>query len=327
MASIAPPQGSNQQAARKPWLSKQMRADLRGYLFVSPWLASLLIFTAYPMLASFYFSFTKYTVLNPPRWIGLDNFVNMFTRDPLYWLSVGNTFYYTLFAVPLGLVVSLGLAILLNQKAHGIGIYRTIYYLPSLMPVVAGTLLWLVLLDPRLGMVNQALDAIGLPKVGWLKSAQWSKPGLILMSLWSGSGTAMLIFLAGLKDVPKTLLEAALIDGATNWQRFRYVTIPLLTPTIFFNLVIGIITSFQIFGPVFVASSVTTSGGSSGNTVGPLNSLLVYMVLLYRNAFKFFDMGYASAMALVLFVVLVALTLLLVRSSNVWVHYEGGQRN
>jgi multiple sugar transport system permease protein len=300
-------------------MSRQLRNDLRAYLFVSPWILSLLVFTAYPMLASFYFSFTKYTVLNPPRWIGLDNFTNMFTRDPLYWVSVSNTLYYTLISVPLGLVVSLGLAVLLNQQARGIGIYRTIYYLPSLVPVVAGTLLWLVLLDPRLGLVNQALDAVGLPKLGWLKSAQWSKPGLILMSLWASSGSAMIIFLAGLKDVPQSLLEAAMIDGANGWQRFRFVTLPLLTPTIFFNLVMSIIASFQVFGPAFVA-------GGQGNTVGPLNSLLMYMLLLYRNAFRFFDMGYASAMALVLFVVLVALTLLLVRSSNTWVHYEGGQR-
>lgn len=317
MATIAP--SAPQSTARKQRLSKQLRADLRAYLFVSPWIVSLLVFTAYPMLASFYFSLTKYTVLNPPRWIGLDNFVNMFTRDPLYWVSVRNTLYYTVIAVPLGLAVSLGLALLLNQRARGIGVYRTIYYLPSLVPVVAGTLLWLVLLDPRLGLVNQALQTIGLPKLGWLKSAQWAKPGLIIMSLWTGSGSAMLIFLAGLKDVPQSLLEAAVIDGANSWERFRNVTLPLITPTIFFNLIMGIIGSFQVFGPALVS-------GGQGNAVGPLNALLMYMLLLYRNAFKYFDMGYASAMALVLFVVLVALTFVLVSSSRRWVHYEGALR-
>jgi len=316
MATIAP---SSQQSARKPRISKQLRNDLRAYLFVAPWIISLLVFTAYPMLASFYFSFTRYTVLNPPQWVGTANFTRMFTGDNLYWVAVWNTVYYTLISVPLSLGVALGMALLLNQRARGIGFYRTAYYLPSLMPAVAGTLLWLVLLDPRLGLINQLLGGLGLPKVGWLKSADWAKPGLILMSLWAGSGPAMLIFLAGLKDVPQSLLEAALIDGASGWQRFRNVTLPLITPTIFFNLIIGFIASFQVFGPALVA-------GGSGNTVGPLNSLLMYMLLLYRNAFKFFDMGYASAMAVAMFVVLVALTLALVRTSNSWVHYEGAQR-
>jgi multiple sugar transport system permease protein len=316
MATIAPP---SQRPERKPRLSRQLRNDLRAYLFVAPWILSLLVFTAYPTLASFYFSFTKYTILNPPRWVGFDNFTTMFAHDPLYWVSVGNTVYYTLVSVPLGLAVALALALLLNQRARGIGFYRTAYYLPSLVPGVAGTLLWLVLLDPRLGLVNQMLSALGVPKVGWLKSADWAKPGLILMSLWASSGSAMLIFLAGLKDVPQSLIEAALIDGANAWQRFRNVTLPLITPTIFFNLLIGIIGSFQVFGPALVA-------GGTGNTVGPLNSLLMYMLLLYRNAFRFFDMGYASAMALAMFLVLVLLSLLLVRTSNYWVHYEGGQR-
>lgn len=319
MASIAPPTGSRHAPATRRRISKQLRNDLRAYLFVAPWIISLLVFTAYPMLASFYFSFTKYTVLNPPQWVGTANFTRMFTGDNLYWVAVWNTVYYTLISVPLSLAVALGLALLLNQRARGIGFYRTVYYLPSLVPTVAGTLLWLVLLDPRLGLVNLLLSTLGLPKLGWLKSADWAKPGLILMTLWAGTGSGMLIFLAGLKDVPQSLLEAAVIDGANNWQRFRNVTLPLITPTIFFNLLIGIINSFQVFGPAFVA-------GGTGNAVGPLNSLLMYMLLLYRNAFRFFDMGYASAMALVMFVVLVLFSLLLVRTSNYWVHYEGAQR-
>ncbi|HMO58689.1 MAG TPA: sugar ABC transporter permease [Roseiflexaceae bacterium] len=320
MESATPTSEQKQAGVRRPMISKQLRKDLRAYLFLSPWIFSLLVFTAYPMLASFYFSMTKYTVLNPPRWIGLDNFVTMFTSDPLYWRAVGNTTYYTLISVPLGMLVALVLAILLNQRASGIGVYRTIYYLPSLMPVVASTLLWMVLLDPRLGLVNIGLQAIGLPRVGWLNSADWSKPGLILMSLWTGTGTAMLIFLAGLKDVPRSLTEAAMIDGANGWQRFRHVTLPLLTPTIFFNLIMGIIASFQVFGPAYVA------GDGGARQAGPLNSLLMYMLLIYRNAFRFFEMGYASALALVMFIVLVLLTLVVVRSSDYWVHYEVGRR-
>jgi multiple sugar transport system permease protein len=319
MSSIAP-SAEPKPAVRPPLLSKQLRNDLRAYAFLSPWIFSLLVFTAYPTLASFYFAMTKYDVLNPPRFIGLENFITMFTRDPLYWVAVWNTFFYTILAVPLSLLVALILALLLNQRATGIGIYRTIFYLPAVVPAVAAVPLWVILLDPRSGLVNTVLGSVGLPEPGWLKSADWSKPGLILMSLWAGTGSAMLIFLAGLKDVPQQLLEAATIDGANGWQRFRHVTLPLITPTIYFNLIIGLIASFQIFGPAFFASSIGRWG------LGPLNSLLMYMLHLYRSAFRHFDMGYASAMALVLFIVLVALTLLLVRTSRYWVYYEGDQR-
>jgi len=317
---------SSVKQGRRSLLSRQLRRDLRAYLFLSPWLIGLLAFTAYPTLASFYFSLTKYNILNPPRLIGTENFVKLFTKDPLFWTTVWNTAYFTLISVPLSLAVSLGLAVLLNQRRGGIGLYRTAFYLPNLVPAVVITLVWSVMLDPRLGLVNTALRAIGVPGPGWLRSATWSKPGLILMSLWSGSGPAMLIFLAGLKDVPASLLDAAMIDGANSWQRFRHVVLPLLTPSIFFNLIIGIINSFQVFTIAFIATSGAGGGGSVAGTAGPLNSLLMYMVLLYRNAFRYFDMGYASAMALAMFVVLVLLTLVVVRSSNYWVHYEGGRR-
>jgi multiple sugar transport system permease protein len=302
---------------RRWQMKRSTRQNLLAYLFVLPWIISLLVFTAYPVLASFYFSFTKYTILNPPQWIGLDNFENMFMKDPLYWRSVWNTVYYAIFSVPLGLLIALLLALLLNTRSKGIGVYRTIYYLPGLMPAVASTLLWFVILDPRLGLLNAGLDALGLPTPGWLRSAAWAKPGLILMSVWGGAGGAMLIFLAGLKDIPQSLMEAATIDGANAWQRFRHVTIPLLTPTIFFNLLIGIIGSFQVFAVAFVA-------GSAG--AGPLNSLLMYMVHLYRNGFRYFDMGYASAMAVAMFIVLILITLLLVKSSDRWVYYEAAGR-
>jgi multiple sugar transport system permease protein len=287
---------SQKRAGTRPRISKQLRDDLRAYLFVSPWIVSLLAFTAYPVLASFYFAMTRYNVVQPPEWVGLENFGHMFFSDPLFWIAVWNTTYYALISVPLSLLVALLLAMLLNQ--------------------IASTMLWLVLLNPQNGLINAALEAVGLPRLAWLKSADWAKPGIILMSLWTGVGGAMLIFLAGLKDTPQSLLEAAEIDGANAFQRLRHVTIPLLTPTIFFNLIMGIIASFQVFGQVLV---VTTGAGAGG----PRNSLLMYMLLLYRSAFRNFEMGYASAMALVLFMVLVVLTLLVVRSSNYWVHYEG----
>jgi len=303
-------------------LSKRARDNLKGYLFVLPWIVSLLIFTAYPMVASFYFSFTDYNILNQPNWIGLNNFEVMFSKDPLFWRAVWNTTFYTLLAVPLQLIVALLLALLLNTQVPGIGLYRTIYYLPGLMPAVAAALLWYVLLDPRLGLVNAVLESIGLPRLGWMRSSDWSKPALILIALWGGSGGPMLIFLAGLKDIPKSLLEAATIDGANAWQRLWNVILPLLTPTIFFNLIIGLIASFQVFTVAFVASSASGSGQSAG----PLNSMLMYMIHLYRNAFRYFDMGYASALALIMFLVLILITLALARSSSSWVYYEAAGR-
>ena len=195
---------------------RAVRQNALAYLFVAPWIISLLIFTAYPVLASFYFSLTRYTILNPPQWIGLTNFTNMFSKDPLFWKSVWNTTYYTLFSVPLGLLVALLLALLLNTRSRGIGVYRTVFYLPGLMPAVATALLWYVILDPRMGLLNAGLEALGLPRLGWMRSATWSKPAMILIHVWGSSGAAMLIFLAGLKDIPSSLMEAATIDGAND---------------------------------------------------------------------------------------------------------------
>ena len=237
-----------------------------------------------------------------------------------------NTAYFTLLSVPLGLIVALGLAILLNTRSKGIGLYRTVYYLPGLMPTVATALIWYILLDPRWGLVNAGLGLFGIPPLGWLRSATWSKPALIMISVWSSVGVPMLIFLAGLKEIPASLVEAATIDGANRAQRFLRVILPLLTPTIFFNLIIGIINSFQVFALAFVAAGAGTSGTSDVQNVGPLNSLLVYVIHIYRNGFRYYEMGYASALAVALFVVLVGLTLLLVRTSDTWVYYEGGDR-
>ena len=300
-------------------MSRALRDNLRAYAFVLPWLVSLLLFTAYPLLASFYFAMTRYTVIKPAEWIGFDNFVVMFTKDDLFWVAVWNTFYYTIISVPLQMAVALLLATMLNQSTRGIGFYRTAFYLPSLVPAVVTTLLWMLILDPRAGLANAVLQALGLPKLGWMYSAAWAKPSLIIISLWVGVGQPMLIFLAGLKDVPQSLLEAATIDGANRWQRYWRVIIPLLTPTLFFNLIITLIASFQVFTTAFVA----TATASGATPAGPFNSMLVYMVHLYRQGFRYSAMGYASAMAVVLFIVLVLLTLLVVRSSRTWVHYEG----
>jgi multiple sugar transport system permease protein len=306
-------------------LSRRIRDNLVAYVFVSPWLTALLVFFAYPILASFYFAFTRYNVLSEPIWVGLNNFVTIFFKDPLYWKSVGNTLYFAFLSVPLTLAVSLFLAVLLNQKLAGIGLYRTIYYLPSLVPAVATTFIWRLILEPRWGLLNVGLDSVGLPTLGWLESAAWSKPALIIMSIWMGCGGPMVVFLAGLKDIPQSLLEAAEIDGANAAQRFRHVTLPLLTPTIFFNLIIGLISGLQVFASAFVAASAQNAAGTS--TAGPLSSLLMYMIHLYRYGFRYFDMGIASAMAVVMFAVLAVITYALVRTSNLWVYYEGQSRD
>lgn len=300
--------------------------NLMGWLFVLPWVIGIIVFRAYPIIASFFFSFTKYNILKPPVWIGVSNYVTLFTKEPLLETTVINTLYYALISVPLGLLLALGVAMLMNQNLRGIGFYRTIYYLPSLVPPVAGTLLWLLILNPGNGLMNSLLETLGLPRLGWFTSPVWSKPALILMSLW-GIGGAALIFLGGLKEIPTAYYEAAEIDGANSLRRFRHITLPLLTPTIFFNLVMGIIGSFQVFTSAYIAGGAGAGGsGAGGTSGGPLNSMLMYMVLLFRYAFRYYSMGYASAMAVVLFLVILALTLVLVRTSGGWVFYEGAPR-
>lgn len=289
-----------------------VRRDLRnGLLFTSPWLVGLVIFTIYPIVASIYFSFTEYSVLKPPRWVGLGNYIQLFTTDTLFPKALYNTLYYAAIALPLGIIGSVLLALLLNRKVSGMSFYRTVFYLPNVVPTVAMSVLWIWLLNPNYGLFNSILKGLGLPGVPWLTSPDWSKPSLILMSLW-GIGGSMVIYLAGLQDIPEHLYEAADLDGANAWQKTRNVTLPMLTPTIFFNLVMSLISVFSYFTQAFIM----TNGG-------PLDSTLFYMLYLYRNAFIYFKMGYASAMAWILFVIVVSLTLLVFRSSGRWVYYGG----
>ncbi len=292
------------------------REALTGFSFVLPWLLSLLVFTSYPVIAAFYFSFTDYNIIRPPRWLGTQNYRTMFADDPYFWTAVWNSAYYALISVPLSLVLALALALILNLNAKGIGVYRTIYYLPVLVPPVVGTIIFILMFSPDSGLINTLLQSAGLPAIGWLTDPTWSKPALIILSLWA-VGSATLIFLAGLKEVPQTLLEAAAIDGAGPWQRFRHVIMPLLSPVILFNLVMGIIYSFQVFTPAFVI------GGTTGE---PLDSTLMFMLHIYRHAFRYFAMGYASALAVVLFLAVLAVTMLIIRSARIWVYYEGAER-
>ncbi len=293
-------------------MSPNARRDLRnGLLFTSPWLVGLLVFTIYPIIASMYFSFTDYSVLKAPRWIGLANYIELFTGDKLFPRSLVNTLYYAAFSLPLGLVGSVLLALMLNKKLTGMSIYRTIFYLPNVVPTVAMSVLWIWLFNPNYGLFNNILTGLGLQGVPWLTSPEWSKPSLILMGIW-GLGGSMVIYLAGLQDIPQHLYEAADLDGANSWQKTLHVTLPMLTPTIFFNLVMGLISVFSYFTQAFIM----TNGG-------PLDSTLFYMLYLYRNAFMYFKMGYASAQAWVLFVIVVSLTLVVFKSSGGWVYYGG----
>jgi multiple sugar transport system permease protein len=285
---------------------------LTGLLFSLPWIISLLALTIYPILDTLYLSFTDYSVLEAPKWIGLENYEQIIASDKSVKPAVYNSLYYAMLSVPVSLALSLGLALLLNMRATGIGIYRTLFYLPSLVPPVAGTITFLVLFEPRGGLINSFIRLFGLTAPSWFSDPVWAKPGLIVMSLW-GVGYLTLIFLAGLQDVPRTLMEAAEIDGANGWQKFRHVTLPMLSNVILFNLVMNIIWSFQVFTQALVI------GGTNGS---PLESTLMVMVLIYRNAFRYFKMGYASALAFLMFVVIMIITFVIFRTSSSWVYSE-----
>ena len=287
------------------------REAVDGWLFILPWLLGFVTLTLGPMLASAALSFMEWEVLTPPEWVGLGNFGEMF-KDPLFWKTLWNTAYYTFLGVPIYLAASLVTALALNIKLRGIPIYRTIYFLPSLTPPVASALLWLWIFNPDFGLANHLLNNLGLPGQKWLYDVRLAKLCFIIMGVW-GTGQQMIIFLAGLQGIPAELQEAASIDGANSWQRFWNITIPLLSPTIFFNLVIGIIGSFQVFTAVFIAT---------GGKGGPQNSTLFYVLYLYRNAFEYFKMGYASALAWVLFLIVMIFTLIQFRLAKHFVYYE-----
>lgn len=296
-------------------MSKQARRQLIiGLLFISPWAVGFLALTLYPAVASAYYSLTSYTALSSPNWVGLANYHRLFTSDPNFPTSLGNTAYIALIGVPLQLLLGLLTAVILNQKRLvGQTIYRTIYFLPTLMPIVASTILFLWILNPQYGIVDNLLADVNLPQPGWFADPAWSKPGIILLSLW-GIGTTTVIYLAGLQGINPELYEAADIDGAGWLHKTLHVTVPLVSPVTLFNLVVGLIGAFQVFASVYLAGS-----GTSGS---PEGSLLLYAVYLYANAFQYLQMGYASAMAWILFVIILALTLVVMRTSRWWTHYE-----
>ena len=295
------------QRRRRSGLAREEMRD--AYLMIGIWLIGFLIFTAGPIVASMWLSLTTWDLIDDAKWTGLDNYRAML-KDDLIWTSLWNTLYYTLILVPLSTIGALGLALAMNLKLHGMRFYRTVYYLPSITPVVATTLLWLMIFQPEFGVANYVLQKFGIPKQLWLLSPEQAKAVLILIALW-GIGGGMPIFLAGLQAIPREFYEAAAIDGSNHWNSFLYVTLPLLTPVIFFSVITGIIGSFQVFASAYVA----TAGG-------PENATLFYVLLLYRNAFEYFKMGYASSMAWVLFIIVLIFTIFQFRLARRWVHYE-----
>jgi multiple sugar transport system permease protein len=299
--------------ARPRWSPMRRREAIEGILYLSPWIIGFLLFIAGPLFASLYLSFTKYNVLRPPQFIGFDNFITALTEDELFLPSIWRSFYYALLSVPLALIGSLIVAVLLNQKLWATTMWRTFYFLPTLTPLLAVALLWRWMLNPDVGLVNYLLSQIGIEGPGWLASTTWAIPSLVLMGLWNSiGGSRMIIFLAGLQDVPKEILESAEIDGAGSWSKFWNVTLPLISPTIFFNLVLGIIFALRTFDTALIA----TNGG-------PARATWFISLHIYQNAFVSFDMGYASALSWVFFIILFVLTYLQFRLSGNWVFYAG----
>lgn len=286
---------------------------LQGYVFILPWIVGFIAFTAGPLIFSFAASFTNYNITSQMDFIGFDNYENLFTADHLFWTSLYNTLYYVLFSIPLTTAGAIFLSALLNQDVPGIRFFRTIYYLPAVLSGVGVYLLWMQLLDPGTGLVNTALGWFGIPGPNWLFDPDWTKPALIFMKLWSVGG-GMLLYLASMQGVSKSLYEAAKIDGANSWQQFRFITIPMITPVIFFDIVTSLIGGFQIFQEAYVMSN------SEG---GPVNSLMFYNLYMWKKAFEVFDMGYAMAMSWILFLIVFVITIINLKLAPRWVHYEG----
>lgn len=288
------------------------RRTLIGYIFISPFILGFLLWFIIPAGVALWLTVHDWNLISPPKYVGAKHLVTMW-EDDRFWKSLSVTTTYTLVSVPVGLVLGFGLALLLNTKVRGISFFRTAYYLPSIVPAVANAVLWAWIFNTEFGLANAALRFFGLPKIAWLQRPEWALPALILVALW-GFGSGMVIYLAGLQGIPDVFYEAAEIDGAGRVAKLRHITIPLVSPVIFFNLIIGIIASFQ----VFTIARLVTNGG-------PQNATLVYVLYMYQNAFQNLKMGYAAALAWVLFFIVVALTLFVFKYVGSRVHYEDAQ--
>lgn len=292
-------------------MTNRRREALWGLLFVSPWIFGFVVFSAGPMIASLYLSFTEYNVVQAPTWIGWENYERLFTSDRLYIKSLWVTLEYSMVRVPLVIVVGLAFAMLINARLRFMSVFRVSLYLPSVVPLVAASVLWLWFLNPQLGFLNPLIrEVTGWSPPNWLRDPDFALYAIVALSVWQ-VGHTMMIFLAGLQEIPRDLYEAAEIDGCGPIQRMRHVTLPMMTPTIYFNLIIGVIQSFQAFAAVFIL----TRGG-------PANETLIYVVYLYRRGVEYIEMGYASAMAAILVLAILALTALIMKTSDKWVTYD-----
>lgn len=298
-------------APRRGMTKTEKRNQVMGLLFISPWLIGFFLFALFPLIASLYYSMTNYDFIRTPQFIGLTNYVRLFTSDPDFWTVMYNTIYYVGFGVPLGIAVAFMIANLLNSDIKGRTLFRSVIYIPSIVPAVCTAMVWLFILNVQYGAINGILKTIGWPTIPFLSSPELAKPSLIMIYIWA-QGTAVVIFLAALQDVPRSLYDAALVDGANAWNRFWNVTVPLCTPVILFNFIMGIIAAFQDFTLPFVLT-----GG------GPMKSTEFYVVNLYRNAFVQFSIGKASAMAWILFLIILLFSVILFRTSARWVYYGG----
>lgn len=298
-------------APRRGMTKTEKRNQVMGLVFISPWLLGFFLFALFPLLASLYYSMTNYDFIREPQFIGFTNYVRLFTVDPDFWTVMYNTVYYVGFGVPLGIAVAFLIANLLNSEIKGRTLFRSVIYIPSIVPAVCTAMVWLFILNVQYGAINGILKTIGWPTIPFLSSPELAKPSLIMIYIWA-QGTAVVIFLAALQDVPRSLYDAALVDGANAWNRFWNVTVPLCTPVILFNFIMGIIAAFQDFTLPFVLT-----GG------GPMKSTEFYVVNLYRNAFVQFSIGKASAMAWILFLIILLFSVILFRTSARWMYYGG----
>jgi len=286
------------------------------YLLISPWIVGFLTLTLGSMIYSFAISLTNWDLFTTPQFLGLDNYVRLFTKDKIFWKTVFNTLYYAFISVPLGMIFSLFIVYFLNRPIRGSAIYRTLYYIPATVPGVASALLFKWLLAPDAGMINRFLSIFGVDGPAWLLEPEWVKPALILMSLWV-VGANITLLMAGIRSIPKEFYEAAELDGASPITTYYKITLPLLSPVIFFNVISGMIGSLQIFTQIYI---MTGTGGA--NMGGPNNASMMIVPYLFNNGFRFYKMGYASAIAWILFLLVMILTLLVFRSSSAWVYYE-----
>ena len=290
----------------------QARKNRLFFLFISPWLIGFVGITVFPMIYSLLLSFSDSRIGTFTNFVGFQNFVHAFTGDRLFFTSIRNTLYYVVVFVPVSMITGIGIAMVLNQKLRGRSFYRVAFYIPSICAGVAVTILWGWIFNPSFGLLNYYLSFVGIEGPGWLSDPSWAMISIIIMNLWT-QGNTIIIFLAGLQDIPEQLYESAMIDGASWWRRTMRITLPMLSPTLFFNLVLGLIAAFQMFNQPFILT---------GGTGGPVDSLYVYMLAVYNNAFRFGNMGYATALAWMLLVFIFAVTMLVVKSSKYWVYYS-----